>query len=56
LGLVYEGALLQAYYLGIFLFAESAFVVMALREYGYGILHVPEEDVLRGKTAQTKIL
>lgn len=38
---------LQASYLGIFLFSEAAFVVMALREYAYGVLRISEASVLR---------
>lgn len=41
----YHG-MLQAQYLGIFLFAEAAFVVMALREYAYGVLKIFEDTVL----------
>jgi hypothetical protein len=37
---------LQVLYLGIFLFAEAAFVVMALREYAYGVLKISEAEVL----------
>jgi len=37
----------QAAYLGIFLFSEAAFVVMALREYAYGVLRISEASVLR---------
>jgi len=40
---------LQLYYFGIFLFAEMAFVVMALREYAYGVLKVPEAVILGGE-------
>ncbi|MGB6689027.1 MAG: hypothetical protein WBE76_14425 [Terracidiphilus sp.] len=43
----YHGVL-QALYLGIFVFAEAAFVVMALREYAYGLLKIPEIEVLGG--------
>jgi hypothetical protein len=39
---------LQTYYLGIFLFAEMAFVLMALREYAYGVLNLSERYVLIG--------
>jgi hypothetical protein len=38
---------LQVCYLGIFLFSEAAFVVMALREYAYGVLQISEASVLR---------
>jgi hypothetical protein len=37
---------LQVFYLGIFLFSEAAFVVMALREYAYGVLQISEASVL----------
>ena len=37
---------LQAYYVGIFLFAQMAFVLMALREYAYGVLKIPEIEIL----------
>jgi hypothetical protein len=37
---------LQVSYLGIFLFSEAAFVVMALREYAYGVLQISEASVL----------
>ena len=43
-----QSSTLQGYYLGIFLFAEMAFVVMALREYAYGVLRVPEVEILGG--------
>jgi hypothetical protein len=41
-----SAAVLQASYIGIFLFAEAAFVVMALREYAYGVLKISESEVL----------
>jgi hypothetical protein len=40
---------LQVLYLGIFLFSEAAFVVMALREYAYGVLQISEASVLGDK-------
>jgi hypothetical protein len=43
------GPLLQGYYLGIFLCAEMAFVIMALREYVYEELGLSEGEVLRGR-------
>jgi uncharacterized membrane protein len=45
---IFLSSTLQSYYLGIFLFAEMAFVVMALREYAYGVLKVPEAEILGG--------
>lgn len=39
---------LSAYYLGIFVFAEIAFVLMALREYLQDALKLDEVDLLRG--------
>src|SRR5262249_31782263 len=39
---------LQYCYLGIFLSAELAFVVMALREYAYGVLRIPEAKIMGG--------
>jgi hypothetical protein len=41
-----RGTPLQGWYLSIFLSAELAFVLMALREYGYSILHMSEQEVL----------
>ncbi len=40
---------LSAYYLGIFVFAEIAFVLMALREYLQDALHLDERELLRGR-------
>jgi hypothetical protein len=45
--------MLQVTYLGIFLSAELAFVLMALREYAYGTLHISEHDVLSGALSAT---
>jgi hypothetical protein len=43
------GALgLVACYLGIFLTAEAAFVLMATREYLQDLLHLSEEDLITG--------
>ncbi|WP_263353369.1 hypothetical protein [Acidicapsa acidisoli] len=39
---------LQIEYLGIFLCAELAFVLMGLREYAYGTLQISEREVLSG--------
>lgn len=41
---------LSASYLGIFIFAELAFVLMAIREYLQDLLHLEEVGLLRGKT------
>jgi hypothetical protein len=43
--------LLMAYYLGIFAFAEGAFVLMALKEYLFDLLHVSDEVLIVGKQA-----
>jgi len=51
---IFQSSLLQGWYLGIFLFAEMAFVVMALREYAYGVLKVPEAEILRGSVAKER--
>ena len=40
---------LAACYLGIFIFAELAFVLMAIREYLQDLLHLDEAALLRGK-------
>jgi len=40
---------LAALYLGIFIFAEAAFVLMAIREYLQDLLHLDEVSLLRGK-------
>jgi len=42
------GLELAACYLGIFLFAEGAFVLMAIREYLQDVLHLDERELLRG--------
>jgi hypothetical protein len=39
---------LQLLYLGMFLFAEAAFVLMALREYSIDVLHISEYDWMFG--------
>jgi hypothetical protein len=44
---------LAACYLGIFIFAESAFVLMAIREYLQDLLHLDEVTLLRGTPEQT---
>ncbi len=40
---------LAACYLGIFIFAELAFVLMAMREYLQDLLHLEEVELLRGR-------
>lgn len=42
------GLELAACYLGIFLFAEAAFVLMAIREYLQDVLHLDERELLHG--------
>lgn len=44
---------LAACYLGIFIFAESAFVLMAIREYLQDLLHLDEVTLLRGAPEKT---
>ena len=39
---------LATYYLGIFVFAEAAFVLMAIREYLQDVLHLDETELLKG--------
>jgi hypothetical protein len=46
--IIWGAAGIRMYYLGIFLFAEFAFVVMALREYAYGRLDLSEVQILNG--------
>ena len=43
-----EALTLAASYLGIFVFAEAAFVLMAMREYLQDVLHFDERELLRG--------
>ncbi|HEY1895922.1 MAG TPA: hypothetical protein VGG62_06605 [Terracidiphilus sp.] len=45
---------LAACYLGIFIFAESAFVLMAIREYLQDLLRLDEVTLLRGTPEQTE--
>lgn len=45
---VQYSVLLQLLYLGMFLFAEAAFVMMALREYANGVRHITEFDWMFG--------
>ena len=40
---------LLALYLGIFVFAESAFIVMAIKEYLQDLVRLSEIDLIRGK-------
>ena len=40
---------LLALYLGIFVFAESAFIVMAIKEYLQDLVRLAEIDLIRGK-------
>ena len=42
------GIRLTAYYLGIFAFAEAAFVLMALKEYLLDLLHLSDVDLITG--------
>jgi hypothetical protein len=42
------GLWLAVSYLGIFIFAETAFVLMAIREYLQDVLHINEIDLLHG--------
>ncbi|GAC1357784.1 MAG: hypothetical protein NVSMB3_04540 [Acidobacteriaceae bacterium] len=46
--------LLSACYLGIFVFAEIAFVLMALREYLQDVLQLEEVELLRGRRGAGK--
>lgn len=54
-----DSAELQLFYLGMFLFAEAAFVMMALREYINGVRRISEFDWMfgaqDGSTPSTKI-
>jgi hypothetical protein len=43
------GTGLLALYLGIFVFAESAFIVMAIKEYLQDLVRLSEIDLIRGK-------
>jgi hypothetical protein len=42
-----RAAVLIVFYLGIFLFAEGAFILMALREYLQDLLNIPEHELMR---------
>ena len=42
------GLPLAACYMGFFLFAEAAFVLMAIREYLQDLLHLSERELVRG--------
>jgi hypothetical protein len=46
------GLPLAACYMGFFLFAEAAFVLMAMREYLQDLLHLDERDLVRGHTSR----
>jgi hypothetical protein len=43
---------LAACYMGFFLFAEAAFVLMAIREYLQDLLHLDERDLVRGVSVE----
>jgi hypothetical protein len=43
----------MACYLGIFLFAETAFLLMAIREYLQDLLKIREEDLILGPPAHS---
>ena len=45
---------LSACYLGIFVFAELAFVLMAMREYLQDLLHLDEVELLRDQVPAEK--
>ena len=44
-----HGLALCGFYLGIFLSAEAAFVLMAIREYLQDVLHLNERELLQGR-------
>ena len=46
---------LAACYLGIFIFAESAFVLMAIREYLQDLLNLDEVTLLRGERVEKRV-
>lgn len=46
-----HGLALAGFYLGIFLSAEGAFVLMAIREYLQDVLHLNERELLQGRAA-----
>ncbi len=39
----------MAFYLGIFVFAESAFIIMAIKEYLQDLVKLSEMDLICGK-------
>jgi hypothetical protein len=47
---------LVAYYIGIFAFAEAAFVLMALKEYLLDLLHLSDSFLITGEQAAVKIV
>lgn len=54
LSLTPEATLLMIYYLGIFVTAESAFVLMAIREYLQDLLGFSETELIRGRKLVTR--
>jgi hypothetical protein len=48
-----EASLLMIFYLGIFVTAESAFVLMAIREYLQDLLQFSETELIRGRKTVT---
>ena len=48
-----DATALQLYYLGMFLGAEAAFVMMALREYANDVRHISEYEWMFGRQAGT---
>jgi hypothetical protein len=53
---IFHGPLLMATYLAMFLAAEAAFVLMAIREYLQDLLRIPEESLIFGASAHEKTL
>lgn len=49
-----QGMLLMLSYLGIFLFAESAFMLMAIKEYMQDLLHITEKQIIYGNYRTNK--
>jgi hypothetical protein len=49
-----DSIVLLLYYLGIFLFAEAAFILMAIKEYLQDLLKISEEDIINFKFDATK--
>lgn len=50
-----EGTRLMIYYLGIFLTAEAAFVLMAIREHLQDLLELTEIGLIRGETENSTV-